>query len=61
MDIQVFHADGGFLSLIESPAPFLSDLAYGGLKSGYIYATGRGGLYRIPVIDSAVRYTVDAD
>jgi gluconolactonase len=61
MGIQVFQADGTFLGLMENPAPFLSDVAYSGLKSGYIYATGRGGLYRIPVMDSAVRYTVDAD
>jgi gluconolactonase len=49
LGIQVYDSQGNMLGLIRSPAKFLSDVTIGGPNNAYLYATGRGGLYRIPI------------
>jgi gluconolactonase len=46
--IQVFDPDGKYLGLIEIPS-LLSGLVFGGPEGGYLYATGRAGLYRTTI------------
>ena len=45
--IQVFGSDGKYVGVIKKPAGFVSNLTFGGPDYGYLYATGRNGIYRI--------------
>ncbi|MCP4088956.1 MAG: SMP-30/gluconolactonase/LRE family protein [Gammaproteobacteria bacterium] len=48
--IQVYSADGKHLGVIKLPGgAFLSGVTLGSEESGYLYATGRQGLYRMPL------------
>jgi sugar lactone lactonase YvrE len=50
--IQVFDSDGKRLGLIdrgETPMSFFSGVTFGGAESNYLYVTGVGALYRVPI------------
>jgi gluconolactonase len=47
--VQVFDPEGKYLGLLKSPKIYLSGLAFAGVDSGYLYATGREGLYRTTI------------
>jgi gluconolactonase len=54
--IQVYAPDGKSLGLIKTPAGYISSVAFGGEDFEYLYATGRQGIYRIPMLTHGVGY-----
>jgi gluconolactonase len=45
--IQIFDRKGKYVGVIKRPSEFVSNLTFGGPEYGYLYATGRNGIYRL--------------
>ena len=45
--IQIFDREGKYVGVIKKPSEFVSNLTFGGPGYGYLYATGRNGIFRL--------------
>jgi gluconolactonase len=45
--IQVFDREGNYIGVIHSPKGFMSNLTFGGPGYGWLYVTGRQGIFRL--------------
>jgi gluconolactonase len=45
--IQLFASDGSYIGVIRAPKGFMSNLTFGGPGYGWLYVTGRQGIYRL--------------
>ena len=59
--IQIFDANGAYIGVIESPAFFTSNIAFGGADFSVLYATGLNGLYRIQTKVTGAPYFLRSD
>jgi gluconolactonase len=45
--IQIFDSNGSYIGVIRAPRGFVSNLTLGGPQYGWLYVTGRHGVYRL--------------
>ncbi|MDP7269921.1 MAG: SMP-30/gluconolactonase/LRE family protein [Gammaproteobacteria bacterium] len=58
--IQVFDPQGKYIGVIDRPTKFVSNLAFGGEKCNYLYATGLNGIYRLATLTTGAHHHAHA-